>query len=136
MEIEMKDEKNYFYNIRTQQFSQIEDEYYKRRLSNFKSVQSAKKLLAKSLWIKEDVKFKITKKENKYIVEADKTIYTPLADKKFSIKSLDIEFKNIRINPNHEYEDIKIVTGDEYNELFKRKVTKLADIINSQNSPD
>ncbi len=131
----MKEDKKYFYSLKTKQLREIRDEHYEPRLNNFKSVQSTKKILAQRLWINKDSKFKISKKKEKYIVEADKVYYSPFANNRFAIRGLEVEFKNIFINSKDIYDDIKIVTNDERNEIINQKLYNLSSgIINGQKS--
>lgn len=130
-DLKQKDERSYFYNIKTKQFKQIKNEFDETRNIVYRTVQKARKLLAEELWIDTNTVFKITKKKNIYTVETDRTTYSPFADRKFFIKGLEVEFKNIKSNPKNIYENVKIVTAEEYNELFIKKLTNLSDVINN-----
>ena len=128
-DLRRKDERSYFYNIKTTRIEQIEDDQYEARYITYPTVQRARKNLASRLWIDKDTEFKITKKNDKYVVESDRFFYSPFADRKFFIKTLEVEFRNIVTNPNNIYKDVKIITGDEYNDVLNKKLLRLSDDI-------
>lgn len=129
------DERSYFYNIKTTRLDQIEDKDYEAPHINYQTVQRAKKHILKRLWLDEDIELTIKKKKDKYEIRADRFSYSPFADRKFFIKSLEVEFKNISTKSDNRYEGVKIVTGDEYNDIINKKILGLTDdIINSPKS--
>lgn len=132
-----KDARRYFYNMKTSRLHQIHNKEHEYRHVVFRSVQRAKKLLLKELWIDEDtgLEFKITKQKDKYIVKPSRFLYSPFANKKYFIKNLEIELVNIELNPLNKYDNVKIVNHDEYNEILNKKLFGLAeDIINGDKS--
>lgn len=121
-----KENNDYFYNSDTKQFKQIENKY---RPKYYKSVQNAKKNLYKVLWIKKDIGLTISKEKDIYIVTYDEIVYSPFANMEIYIKKLKVKLKYVKTKPTNNYQSIRIVTGDEYNNLINEKLKNLSNIL-------